>query len=75
MVPCSELNHVLELSATGYTQCTLFRITAGSFNPEVFKSDRSLQSEELKKLLATAVTKKKNKKKKKVCHIFLFLYS
>ena len=41
------------------------QITAGSFNPEVFKSDRSLQSEELKKLLTTAVTKKKNKKKKK----------
>lgn len=42
------------------------RITSGPFDQEVIKSDKSLQDEELKKLLATSVSKKKKKNKKKV---------
>lgn len=42
------------------------RVTSGTFDPEVYKSDKSVQSEDFKKLLAVSIgskSKKKNTKK------------
>ena len=44
-----------------------FRITSGPFDQDTVKSDKCLQDEELKKLLASSISKKKKKHKKKVC--------
>ena len=43
-----------------------FRITSGPFDQDTVKSDKCLQDEELKKLLASSISKKKKKHKKKV---------